>query len=367
MPSRHRSIGLDVLRAVAVLMVLVRHAEPCPAGSSGWGHAVWQHLQRGGWAGVDLFFVLSGFLVGGLLFHEFHETGTLKFGRFFIRRAFKIYPPFWVFLGFLIAWSFRTRGFVGPLLPEVFFYQNYVRGIWGTNWSLAVEEHFYLLLPAVLLCLAAVRGAERPFLQFPRLFGLLAVVCFALRAWNASNPYDEYTHLTPTHLRLDGLFFGAVLAYYHTYEHERFVAFCRRHGRWLLAGGVAAFLPAYLLPLEESLFMQIGGFALHWLGAGALVCFTLSRTTVPGKTARALAAIGRTSYATYLWHFWISRIGFPALAQIAGFEWNWTIRTVCYFIATLGAGFLLTAYIERPFLWLRDQQFPRGDNETMRQ
>jgi peptidoglycan/LPS O-acetylase OafA/YrhL len=360
-PSRHRSIGLDVLRAVAILMVLIRHGDPRPAASSAWGDAVWRHLQMGGWAGVDLFFVLSGFLVGGLLFRELRETGALNFGRFFIRRAYKIYPPFWAFLAFLIAWSFCTRGGVGNLLPDLFFYQNYVPGIWGTNWSLAVEEHFYLLLPGVLLWLARVRGSARAFHQFPRLFGYFAVLCMGLRAWNASRTFDVYTHLTPTHLRIDGLFFGAVLAYFHTFEHERFVAFCRRYSRWLLAGGIAAYIPAYILPLEESLYIQIVGFAVQWLGAGALICFALSRTTVPGKKARALAAIGRTSYATYLWHFWIGRVGFPAFAHLAGFEWPWPAHTVCYFIATIGAGFVLTACIERPFLRMRDRRFPRGE------
>ncbi len=314
----------------------------------------------GGWAGVDLFFVLSGFLVGGLLFREYRETGALNFRRFFIRRGFKIYPPFWIFLGFLIVWSFWTRGGVGNLLPELFFYQNYVPGIWGTNWSLAVEEHFYLLLPCVLLWLASRRGAARPLQPFPRLVGYLAVLCLALRAWNASQTFDNYTQLTPTHLRIDGLFFGALLAYYHTYDHERLVAFCRRFRWWLLAGGVAAFLPAYFLPLEESLYIQIAGFAVQWLGAGALICHTLSRTTVPGKMAHALAAVGRTSYATYLWHFWIGVYGLRYIADLAGFQWTWASRTVCYFIATIGAGFVLTAWIERPFLRMRDRRFPRG-------
>jgi peptidoglycan/LPS O-acetylase OafA/YrhL len=89
-PSRHRSIGLDVLRAIAVLMVLTHHAVPFPAEVSAWGNAVCQFIQGGCWPGVDLFFVLSGFLVGGLLFHEYHATGTLKLGRFFLRRGFKI-------------------------------------------------------------------------------------------------------------------------------------------------------------------------------------------------------------------------------------------------------------------------------------
>jgi peptidoglycan/LPS O-acetylase OafA/YrhL len=361
MNSRHRSVGLDVLRAVAVLMVLICHSVPCPASTSAWGHSVCLWLKQGGWTGVDLFFVLSGFLVGGLLFKEQRDTGTIKIGRFFLRRGFKIYPPFWIFLVFIISWELRQGLPVGfeDVLPELFFFQNYLPGVWGTNWSLGVEEHFYLLLPLALMLLAvSSRDAAQPFHRLPWVVGCIVLACLALRAWNARSQFSNYSHLTPTHLRIDGLFFGALLAYFHVYEHARFVTCCRRF-RWpLLAAGIAAFLPAYFLPMATSRYMQVAGLMVQWLGAGALICSTLARTSAPGRMARALAAVGRTSYATYLWHYWIGLFGLMLLPKLLGFKWNWLGFTFCYYAATLGAGFLLTALIERPFLRLRDRLVP---------
>ena len=86
--------------------------------------------------------------------------------------------------------------------------------------------------------------------------------------------------------------------------------------------------------------------------------FTLGRTAAPGKLAHLLAGIGRTSYATYLWHFWIGRVGLPGLADLVGFQWNWLVLTLCYVVASVAAGFLLTMLIERPFLRMRDERFP---------
>src|SRR5438045_3895822 len=89
MTSRNQS--LDVLRGIAVLLVIVSHySGTLPRPSA---------LLETGWVGVDLFFVLSGFLISGLLFSEFEKTGSINLKRFWIRRGFKIYPPFYVFMG----------------------------------------------------------------------------------------------------------------------------------------------------------------------------------------------------------------------------------------------------------------------------
>lgn len=81
-----RNPTIDVLRAFAVLLVFCRHTE---------GTLL---LSRFGWAGVDLFFVLRGYLVSGLLFREYQQTQTIRAGRFLVRRGFKIYPQFYLFL-----------------------------------------------------------------------------------------------------------------------------------------------------------------------------------------------------------------------------------------------------------------------------
>src|ERR1700761_2224153 len=93
-----RNINLDALRGIAILLVLGNH----------FGYfSVWQRM---GWAGVDLFFVLSGFLISGLLFDEWQRFGSIDFRRFYIRRGFKIYPAFYFLLLITVAVNFVRPG-----------------------------------------------------------------------------------------------------------------------------------------------------------------------------------------------------------------------------------------------------------------
>src|SRR5882762_10148526 len=128
---------LDVLRAFAILLVLGSHKETA---------SIW---MKTGWVGVDLFFVLSGFLVSGLLFSEYQKVGKLRIKRFLIRRGLKIYPPFYTLLlaTVCLVAVLGNNSIPGKvLLSEGLFVQNYGPAFWGHTWSLAVEEHFYLLL-----------------------------------------------------------------------------------------------------------------------------------------------------------------------------------------------------------------------------
>src|SRR5262245_57275931 len=177
-PKLSRLVGLDVLRAVAVLLVLGHHP-PTGRPSSDEPSALflWWHV---GWIGVDLFFVLSGFLIGGLLFEEAKKTGDICLRRFWVRRAFKILPPYFVFLAVVaLLWLFDGQPSVFDCWPNLLHAQNYLGtadfSVWHT-WSLAVEEHFYLLLPLVLLFLGSARRHWLPIL-----FVFVAIECLVLR------------------------------------------------------------------------------------------------------------------------------------------------------------------------------------------
>ena len=120
-----RLATLDTLRGIAVLLVLGAH-QPTLVGNTG---AVlfcraWQHI---GWVGVDLFFVLSGFLVSGLLFRSWREHGRLNAGRFLMRRAWKIYPAFYAMLLIVIVNGHLHGRWPGwpPIVSEMLFIQNY--------------------------------------------------------------------------------------------------------------------------------------------------------------------------------------------------------------------------------------------------
>ena len=181
-----RNKRLDILRCVAVLLVLGRH---------GIMEGVWKET---GWAGVDLFFVLSGFLISGLLFSEYKKTGSIDLPRFFIRRGFKIYPAFYVMLltTFLVAASYGVYVPLGVWLREILFFQNYKHGIWRHTWTLAVEEHFYLLLPLFLLALIRLsKNRSDPFRSIPFVYGVLAPVILAMRYVTA---YHQNSRFTPS-------------------------------------------------------------------------------------------------------------------------------------------------------------------------
>src|SRR6478609_2723951 len=94
--------GLDVLRAIAVMLIICRHFENFAAPGSAFDLFLTGTMWVG-WAGVDLFFALSGFLIANLLFEEFRASGSVRWGRFLTRRAFKIYPGFYVLIAVSIV------------------------------------------------------------------------------------------------------------------------------------------------------------------------------------------------------------------------------------------------------------------------
>jgi peptidoglycan/LPS O-acetylase OafA/YrhL len=125
-----RNQSLDLLRGIAILLVIAHHYIPPQRESI---------LHVGG-MGVDLFFVLSGYLICNLLFSEIKATGSVQIGRFLIRRSLKIYPAFYVFLILTLPLVHSENR--AKLLPEFFFLQQYVPHIWQHTWSLSVEETF---------------------------------------------------------------------------------------------------------------------------------------------------------------------------------------------------------------------------------
>ncbi len=155
--ANSRMVGLDFLRFLAASIVVCNHA-----GGFGQAGVLFEKLPAiigriagMGWVAVDTFFVLSGFLVSGLLFKEASRTGTVSISRFLIRRGFKIYPPFWVMIAITIVWIWLRGGTVSfwRLCGELLYFQNYGMGIWEHTWSLAIEEHFYFLLAGVFYIL----------------------------------------------------------------------------------------------------------------------------------------------------------------------------------------------------------------------
>lgn len=154
---------LDFLRGIAIILVLFRHSS--------------LHnfiLTNIGWIGVDLFFVLSGFLVSGLLFKEYNKYAEIKIKRFLIRRGFKIYPLFYITaIPYLIFQIYYDNFSLFYLMGDLLFMQNYVSNwayLYPGGWSLAVEVHFYLIIALTFYIIHKKIGLKMQLIL--KIFGL---------------------------------------------------------------------------------------------------------------------------------------------------------------------------------------------------
>lgn len=350
------------MRCVAVMLVLGMHAGPCPAEVSSIAHELTSLLATGGWVGVDLFFVLSGFLVSGLLFREHQAHGAISFQRFFIRRGFKIYPVFWLLLAFTVGFRLSAGQAIHweSVVCEFLFIQNYGASIWTHTWSLAVEEHFYLSLAVLLIWMARTgRDQKDPFRRLPRLFLILALTCLAIRLANGTFlPFARKVHQFATHVRVDSLFFGVLLSYWHNYHRAAFGVVVARWRSWMCVLGLVLLLPAFCFPLPQTPYLYIFGYSQFYLGSGLLLAVAVDFTLPSNRIVHGMAYVGAHSYSIYVWHVTIGDLAVRSAIKLIGSSWNWYLEVSVYLASTIVLGCLLSVLVEYPLLRLRDRLTP---------
>jgi peptidoglycan/LPS O-acetylase OafA/YrhL len=373
-----RVLQLDVLRGIAILLVVGRHLEISqPDGLVGVLARTWFAL---GWIGVDLFFVLSGFLIGGLLLSEHRKHGEIHVGRFLLRRGLKIYPPYLVFIAYLVLMPVAKAILAGGdglgvavtqsslYWPNLLFVQNYV----GTNpaghtWSLAVEEHFYMLLPFGLVALIARRRMH--WLPLVCLC-VVPVALLLLRAVSVGTADSFASRMAATHLRLDALLFGVGLRAVSYFRPESFASL-GRHRRTLVIAGVVLWLPNLFID-PSTAFVRTIGLTATFLGSAAFLVaayhtreddFRLSRWAI-SPTASLVGWIGVYSYSIYLWHVTVigivGRTFGRATASYLGdaSPLAWVLRVVVITGVVVLVGVIMTKLVEWPVLRFRDRLFP---------
>lgn len=428
--ARHdsRSKALDVLRALAVLLVMFRHSAEAPASFPDAVREPLNALLRCGWIGVDLFFVLSGFLISGLLFSEFRKRGEINVARFLIRRGFKIYPPFFFFLivSVLVQYLWLDKPIylfsdpphrIRPLWPEIVFMQSYFWGYWNHTWSLAVEEHFYIVLPILLWLIlrtsrwsggvgghppgaSARAGASTGMPQSPVRDGplkALIVVFLAIIAaaylWRTQSTIDHplvlgtnalgqpisgfhlILHFTQSHLRVDSLFVGVMLGYFYHFHRAGTLRAGRIAGLLvvpLCVYGVASIVPEKISSpyvLREGFLVLSASFAgLLWVLLSFLQWEPLSRL-LASPAARPLrwlwalpAYVGMYSYSVYLWHIPLADWGHRWLTDLFNLQpythGSYYARMFSVTVLATLVGIITAKVVEFPALRLRDRLFP---------
>ncbi len=334
-----------------------------------------------GWSGVDLFFVISGFLISGLLFQEYKRFGDIHLKTFWLRRGLKIYPAFYIYtlvqaITYLLMFKNRpdVPSPVRPLLIDVTFLSSYFEGLSGHAWSLAVEEHFYFLLPVFLLVLMRLRAKKKdPFASIPVVFLLIAIGSLLLRMAATPAFYgDVYSYLLPTHLRMDGLFCGVMIGYLFHFKPQLLA----RVARWpLLVAGGMLLSPVYFMQIEYW-HMYTWGLTCTFLGFACVIAWAIHIPFKPehflALPVNLLARIGFYSYSIYLWHWIIIyyfrpyfrskciATGSPLAWSPAMQKWQWLFCVVFSIVV----GIAMAVCIEQPALRLRDRCFPSRTRST---
>ena len=288
---------LDGLRAISVMLVVAFHTLGGAA--------------KGGFIGVDVFFVLSGYLITRILVNEFGATGRIDLKGFYIRRFLRLMPALWLLLAFTLGLAAlaallhrpdRAQGFLIEVLYAGAYFTNWARafdmppeGILTHTWSLAIEEQFYFVWPLLLLAILGRAGKAHAW-------KLVAALLAASIAWrlvlvlggaSVARVYNGFD------TRAETLLWGCLLA---TAPWQALRPVLNR----LWPVPVLA-LAACVVALDyHSDFEALYGYSLAAACAAwiiAVVTDARSRGPVPVLSSRPMVFVGRISYGVYLWHF----------------------------------------------------------------
>jgi len=355
--------GLDHLRALAITIVFLYHYQR-------FEHPDWiPKIGKFGWTGVDLFFVLSGFLIASQLFSRIVRGKEIDFKTFFLKRFFRIIPAYLVVVAlYFCIPAFREKEALPPLWKFLTFTQNF--GIDPRNfstfshaWSLCIEEQFYLVLPLTLMALVYFKQINKGFL----LLALLFLLGFVLRiySWqqlvvphlNTSNFSAEWYRWIyyPTYTRLDGLLAGVTLAGIFQFL-PALKNRITQYGNLVFLFSLVVLAVAYLLCAHERTFRHtVFGFPATAIGYGLMVLAAVSPSAFLYRFRFAFTeTIATLSYAIYLSHK-----GFIHLTQVyaskLGVAADSNLMFILCAVACLLGALLLNRLVEKPFLKLRDR------------
>jgi peptidoglycan/LPS O-acetylase OafA/YrhL len=351
---------LDLVRAIAIALVLARHGYRAIAVHSEAPPDFWQALMLNGWVGVDLFFVLSGYLISRHLLRNGIGTGRFDFGRYVAMRALRIVPAYLAVMALILASAFPfypiDRSELGfRVAYHVLFLQDYLpSNINIVFWSLGVEEKFYLLAPVLVWFALTRRSLAGSLIAIFALFALSPLSRAIAYAVQPVTSYEMFfqTLRSPFHMTLEPLMIGVAIAV--AQRAGAFASFPSGNARVFAMASLT--LAAFLA--TGDFMWSIGVFdAVVQPSIIALLCGLLTLSAVKMGDARlpfepAVRVTARLSYCLYLVHF-------PLLPLAVGLSQLSAYRDAAFWIAFLSMSFIFAALlhfsVEKPFLILKDR------------
>jgi peptidoglycan/LPS O-acetylase OafA/YrhL len=346
---------LDGVRGISILLVLGLHFKPS--------------ITPGGYFGVDIFFVLSGFLITSLLLQEWARQDSIRLKDFYIRRALRLGPALAFYLVSLAAYAFlflRSESahevYIG-ILWTLSYVSNWVMAlrpnqalsILAITWSLAIEEQFYLIWPLLLTTLLTAK-LRRRWILIALALGVVFVAAYRALLWQAGASPRRLYYGTDTHA--EGLLLGCLIGCLLAWE---LVPQSKTLGRAMKSLALISFLFVGYLVFTTSHYeplLYVGGFSMASLAIAAMI-FTLLAWPVAVATTllrvRPLVWVGRISYGLYLWHWPVRGLVFgksvqPSLKQIiVGVVLSFVIAAFSFYV------------VEQPFLRWKKRFSRAGD------
>ena len=344
-----RNFGLDLLRAISIWLVLLQHAGINIPGLS--------PLKIGA-IGVEIFFVISGFLIGGILFKEINNNNNLQktLRIFWVRRWFRILPLYYLVLAFKFIFIDPSIGW--DILYYVFFLQNNFYGIeyFEVSWSLVIEEWFYLFTPIFLYYTSKVFNKDRHIVYSIIVFIVLVVVLRTIYVFQGNVPYEGVNGNFP--FRFDSLFIGVLLSFLN-YKKENL--FNKLKSKIVFVGGILLFI-GYIyyywtlsFPndlINQSYFPRTIGFLILPLSIGLTIPYVYSISISNWKNLHVVFIVKTSilTYAIYLIHPFV----YGEIFRLNSID-SFVIRFGLAIIITYVLALFVYHGFEKPILRYRDK------------
>jgi peptidoglycan/LPS O-acetylase OafA/YrhL len=331
----HRYRSMDLLRALAILLVILAHTV--------FSYGAPEHLaplQFGG-TGVDLFFVLSGWLLGSQLFKEFDKTQSINIKRFWIRRWMRTLPAYYAILTLSVVQRLTTKEGVSFPFDYFVFIQNYNFPLefFSISWSLCVEEQFYLMIaPLIAVLLQFFRRLTLPILIF--------LLCLPI----LFRSLELYSYSKETHVAMDGCIMGVLLACIRARHQQIWQTLCK-YSTPILIASVSSYVFFYYARYNPELnITDPDRLGLSFMFAGFVVFANASSMKQNALYLPGAKYIATRAYALYLLHPEIL-----ALLRRFSEELPFLLYLAIAIAGSLAASEFLYRFIEKPIMDAREK------------